>query len=129
MRENTPSFHINMMDEITKFFLFGSKPHHLVPELSKLLQKSQDPFLNSFWERAYRSLRSEVGALPQVRIEELPRFSCVADLCALYSQEKLHASLCHALVCIHQLAAFIRQVLKSKTCSTFTIMLGFASEF
>ena len=105
------------MEDTTLLIIFGSEPHAIVPELTQLFGRSDDPILNSFWERSYRGLRAEVGISSRLSTEELPLFSSVTDLCALFRQNKLHPALCQALVCIHHLASFIRQVKISRKFS------------
>jgi len=90
-------------------FLFGDMTYDFIAKLNDLLIVNNNPVLTAFFERAYHSLRSEIGTLPQRQRDYFPRFSSIVDLCTRQKTDGgLNPALLKALTIIYQLGYFIR---------------------
>ena len=96
------------MEPSSQIFIFGGQTNSFDRDLRQLLHVKDNVVLRSFFERVTWALRVEIAGLPALKQEPFPRFATFLDLlrrrCKLGSNPALEL----ALLCIAQLACFIR---------------------
>ena len=94
--------------------LFGDQTSDFHPLLRKLLHKKGNPVLGSFLERANVALRDEITRQSSLTQEKMPQFTSISDLIERYQDSKTsNPAIESAIVCICQIACFIRWVTRS----------------
>lgn len=89
-------------------YFFGDQTNSFESELTQLLHVRGYEVLSSFIERSHYALRLEISKLPASRQEWFPRFTSITDLLARKSDSGSNPALELALMCLTQLASFIR---------------------
>ena len=89
-------------------YVFGDQTNPYESELTQLLHVKDCDVLSSFLEQTHFALRLEVSRLAILHKRSFPRFSCINDLLARKSDSGDNPALELALLCLTQLACFIR---------------------
>ena len=92
----------------TLLYLVGDSTFDITPGLLSLLRQGHNPLLQAFFDAAYRVLRAEIAGLASTKRICFGRFTSIQDLLSLHCQSTIHPALHKALVCVYQLASFIR---------------------
>lgn len=93
----------------TQIYLFGDQTHAFDDGLCRLLQIKDNPVLSALFERVNYAIRLQIGLLPTAQKDIFPRFTSIHELLARYREaSKPNPALESMLVCLHQLALFIR---------------------
>lgn len=89
--------------------LFGDLTCDYVGGLQSFVSIKDNPLLNSFFEKVAFSLRKEIGGLAAVDRTILTGFITFPELIARIQQKScVHPALEKSLVCVYQLACFIK---------------------
>lgn len=89
--------------------LFGDLTCDYVSGLRSIVAIKENPLLTSFFERVAFGLRQEIGELPASERSKFPKFITFDELVARVQKETtVHPALENALVCVYQLACFIK---------------------
>ena len=96
------------MELPTQIFIFGDQTNASDSELRQLLHVRDNIVLRSFFERTTYALRVTIAQLPGLKREKFPRFTTLLDLLARRRELENNPALELALLCISQLARFIR---------------------
>ncbi|KAL9101302.1 MAG: hypothetical protein Q9163_003414 [Psora crenata] len=89
-------------------YFFGDQTSPFEAELTQLLHVKTCEVLSSFFDQAHYALRLEISRLQISRRASFPRFTCIIDLLARKSDSGTNPALELALLCLTQLARFIR---------------------
>lgn len=95
-------------DSPFNIYFFGDQTNAYDAELTRLLHVKDCGVLTSFFEKAHFALRIEISRLPVSRQGLFPRFSSLVDLLARRSESGNNPALELSLLCLTQLARFIR---------------------
>ena len=93
-----------------QIFLFGDQTNAFEADLRQLLHNKGNEVLNSFLTKANLALRLEVTKLSLSQQEQFPRFSTLIDLLNGFRDYGSHPALELGLLCLNQLARFIKSV-------------------
>lgn len=89
--------------------LFGDLTCDYVSGLQSMVAVKENPLLTSFFERVTFGLRQEIGELPASERSRFARFITFNELVArVHKAPAVHPALEKALVCVYQLACFIK---------------------
>ena len=97
-------------DSVFSIYIFGDQTNSFESDLTQLLHIKGCGLLTSFFERTHYALRLEISRLPTSRQRWFPRFTAIIDLLARKSHSGSNPALELALLCLTQLARFIRYV-------------------
>jgi naphtho-gamma-pyrone polyketide synthase len=91
-----------------RVLLFGDQSADFIPALRQLVSVKDNPLIVSFFEKAYTTLRNEVAQHPRTE-REIPGFTSVENLLWRYSESGARSpEIESALICIYQIASFLR---------------------
>ena len=97
------------MKPAIQFYLFGDQTQSFDAGLCQLLQIKDIPLLASLFEQVNHAIRMHIGNLPSIQKSRFPRFSTLYELLARYRETPdTNPAIESMLVCLHQLALFIR---------------------
>ena len=97
------------MDQSTvQVFLFGDQTSAFETDLRQLLHVKGNEILTSFLSKANLALRFEIAKLPPSQQEVFPRFTTLIDLLNGFRDYRSHPALELGLLCLNQLARFIK---------------------
>ncbi|KAF4634248.1 hypothetical protein G7Y89_g3862 [Cudoniella acicularis] len=96
------------MEKHCQIFVFGDQTNAPVADLRHLLHVDGNALLTSFFGRVTHALRVEISRLSAVQQDQFPRFTSLLDLLARRGEIETNPALGLALLCINQLACFIR---------------------
>ncbi len=102
-----------MEQSTVQIFLFGDQTSAFEADLRQLLHVKDNETLTSFLTKANLALRLEIAKLPQSQQELFPRFSTLIDLLNGFRDSGSHPALELGLLCLNQLARFIKSVYPS----------------
>lgn len=91
-------------------YIFGDQTNSYESDLTQLLHIKGSGLLSSFFEQTHYALRLEISRLPTSRQGWFPRFTSVIDILARKADSGSNPALELALLCLTQLARFIRYV-------------------
>ena len=103
------------IDSSCGVYFFGDQTNSFESELTQLLHVKGCEVLSSFFEQSHYALRLEISGLPVSRQELFPRFSSIIDLLARKSDSGSNPALELALMCLSQLARFIKYELRVRS--------------
>lgn len=89
-------------------YFFGDQTNPFESDLTQLLHVKDCEMLTSFFEQTHYALRLEISRLSISRREWFPRFTSIIDLLARKSDSGSNPALELALLCLSQLARFIK---------------------
>lgn len=96
------------MEPSSEIFIFGDQTNSFDTDLRELLHVNDNIVLRSFFERVTWALRVEIAGLPALKQKTFPRFTTLHDLLPRRRESGSNPALELALLCIAQLACFIR---------------------
>ena len=96
------------LELVYNVYLLGDQTNSYESELTQLLHVKDCEVLSSFLEQAHYALRIEVSRLPISRRRLIPQFTSVIDLVARKPLSPSNPALELALLCLSQLARFIK---------------------
>lgn len=99
------------MDSRLSVYVFGDQTDSFESGLVQLLHIKGCEVLSSFFEQTQYALRLEISQLPVSQKEWFPRFTSIIDLVTGKSDQGRNPALELALLCLTQLARFIKYVL------------------
>lgn len=91
-----------------RIYLFGDQTFDIHDCLYDLVQVHDNPILSAFFERSCCALRRQISEFDSIGLENLVRFSSIAELNALQQKEKTNPAISQFLTCVCQLGIFIR---------------------
>ena len=89
-------------------YVFGDQTNSFEARLTQLLHDKGCSLLSSFFEQVHHALRIEISRLPVSQRSHFPRFTSILDLLARKSDLGSNPALEFALLCITQVASFIK---------------------
>lgn len=95
-------------DSSLNVYVFGDQTNAFESDLTQLLHVKDCEVLQSFFEQVSFALRLEISRLPLHQQEWFPRFTSIVDLLARYSEDRSNPALGLSLLCLNQLARFIK---------------------
>ena len=98
-------------------YFFGDQTNSFESDLTRFLHVKNCETLSSFFEQTHYALRLEISRLPSSRRGLFPRFTSIIDLLARKSDSGNNPALELALLCLSQLAHFIKYVLELRSYS------------
>ncbi len=103
------------VDSSFSVYIFGDQTNSFESYLTQLLHAKGCSVLSSFFEQAHYALRLEISRLPISRQGWFPRFTSIVDLLTRKSDSGSNPALELALLCLTQLASFIRYALRIRS--------------
>lgn len=97
-----------MMDSTSNIYLFGDQTNPFESDLTQIFHTKDCSLLSSFIEQVYHLLRLEISKLGTLQQKWFPRFTSIIDLLARRSDIGSNPALDSAILCLTQLASFIR---------------------
>lgn len=94
-------------------YFFGDQTNSYEGDLTQLLHVKDCEVLSSFFDQAHYALRLEISRLSNTQRAVFPRFTCILDLLAKKSESRSHPALELSLLCLTQLARFIKFVISA----------------
>jgi len=98
------------MDSTSSIYVFGDQTNAFEANLTQILHIKNNSVLTTFLEQTHYALRVEISRLPILQKGLFPRFTSIIDLLARNSDSGSNPALESALICLTQLACFIRYV-------------------
>jgi naphtho-gamma-pyrone polyketide synthase len=96
------------LDSSLNVYVFGDQTNAFESDLNQLLHVKDCEVLSSFFEQVNYALRLEISRLPASQKEWFPRFTSIIDLLARYPESGSNPALGLSLLCLNQLARFIK---------------------
>jgi len=103
-----------------KVFLFGEETSDVRSRLHvKALEARTDPYLNLLFQQSCDALRREVTCLSPAERDGIPVFTTIEELSQRSSLRENHAGVENALLCVSQIANYVKSVLLRMVIATF----------